>query len=143
MNNLQAQKQSILLAPVTKTSTSTATANLDTKGHKSVDITVSIGTAKNTNWIPPKTIKLLESDDTAATNFATFANSTVSAGPTASGSVRFNVDLRKRKRYIQLSVTPETTTNDDILVSALATFDRSEEAPASTSGFGNTTVVIL
>lgn len=143
MQNLQRAKQVVLISPITKTSTTTATADLDCKGHRSVDITVMIGTAKNTNGVPPKTIKLSESDDTVSSNFADISGATHNAALAASTSVRFHVDLRKRKRYIKLTFTPETTTNDDQLVSAIAVLDRSNADPSSTSGFGNEAVKII
>lgn len=143
MQNLQNQKHTVLIAPITKTSTSTATADLDCKGHRSAEIVVTIGALKNTNGVPPKTIKLSESDDTVVTNFADISGATANAALTAGASVRFNVDLRKRKRYIKLTFVPETTTNDDQIVSAIAIFDRSEKLPASTSDMGDSIVKIV
>lgn len=143
MNTLQSYKHSVLLAPITKTSGSTATAYFDGKYYDAAEVLVTIGALKNTNGIPPKTIKLQESDDTVATNFADISGASVSAGPTAGGQVRFNIDLRKRKRYIQLSFTPETTTNDDQIVSAIVLLGRGEFAPSDTNGMGDTTVKIV
>lgn len=143
MNTLQSYKHSVLLAPITKTSGSTATAYFDSKGYRLAEVLVTIGALKNTNGVPPKTIKLQESDDTVATNFADISGASVSAGPTAGGQVRFNVDLRKRKRYIQLSFTPETTTNDDQIVSSVVLLGRGEQLPSDTNGFGDTTVKIV
>lgn len=143
MHFIQSEKHTVLISPITKTSTSTATANLDCLGFKTANITVAIGTAKNTSGTFPKTIKLSESDDTVVTNFADISGATCNGSLVASGSVRFNVDLRKRKRYIKLTVTPETTTNDDILLYADAVLGRAETLPASTSGMGDTVVTIL
>lgn len=142
MQQLQAQKQTVLLVPQTETSAQTVTANLDCKGHKSVDITVIIGTQVNTNAVQPN-VKLSESDDTVVTNFADVSGLSTTA-LSASGSVRFNVDLRKRKRYLKLTVNTGTATNDDIKVAALAILDRSEELPESTASaeMGNTVVKI-
>lgn len=141
MQDLQAQKQTVLLVPQIETSAQTLTANLDCKGHKSVDITVIIGTQVNTNAVQP-TIKLSESDDTVVSNFADITGASA-ALLTASGSVRFNVDLRKRKRYLKLTSNTGTATNDDIKIAAVAIFDRSEADPSSTSGFGNTVVKVV
>ena len=141
MQNLQAQKQTVLLVPQTETSAQTVTANLDCKGHKSVDVCVIIGTQVNTNAVQPN-VKLSESDDTVVTNFADITGLSTTA-LAASGSVRFNVNLKKRKRYLKLTVNTGTATNDDIKVAALAIFDRSDQSPSSTSGFGNTVVKIV
>lgn len=145
MQNLQNQKETVLLAPATVTNGATATANLDCKGHKAVDITVVIGAfAGGTNGASPATIKLGESDDTVATNFGDITGATANGSLTAGGSVRFHVDLRKRKRYLRLSFAPAANgTNDQVPVSAVARFDRSEEAPTDTTEFGNTIVKIV
>lgn len=145
MNNLQAEKQSLLLVPANVTNGATASANLDCKGHKAVDITVAIGAfAGGTNGASPATIKLSESDDTVATNFGDITGATANNTLTASGSVRFNVDLRKRKRYLKVTFAPAANgTNDAVPVMALARFDRSDEGPTSTSEFGDTIVKIV
>lgn len=145
MEHLQTEKQTILLVPATVTNGATATANLDCKGHKSVDITVVIGAfAGGTNGASPATIKLGESDDTVATNFADITGASAAAALTASGNVRFNVDLKKRKRYLRLTFAPAANgTNDAVPVAAIARFDRSEAAPSGTSGFGDTIVKIV
>lgn len=144
MQNLQTQKQQVLLVPATVTNGATSTVNLDCKVQDSVDITVIIGAfAGGTNGASPTTIKLSESDDTVATNFADITGASANGTLTASGSVRFNVDLRKRKRFIKLTFVPAATTNDSVPVCAIAEFDRSEQLPSSTSGFGNTIVKIV
>lgn len=145
MNNLQTEKQVILLAPANVTNGATATANLDTKGHSAVDITVQIGAfAGGTNGAPPATIKLGESDDTVATNFADITGATANASLTASGNVRFNVNLKGRKRYLRLTFAPAANgTNDAVIVGAMARFDRSAEMPESTSEYGDTIVKVI
>lgn len=145
MNNLQAEKQVILLPPEATTNGETNTATLDCKGHKSVDITVQIGAYNGgTNGVSPLVCKLSESDDTEATNFADISGASAASELSASGNVRFNVNLRKRKRYLKLTFSPATaSTNSSTVVSAIARFDRSEEAPASTSDFGDTVVKIV
>jgi len=145
MRNLQAQKQVILIAPEATTNGETNTANLDCKGHKFADITVQIGAFNGgTSGVSPLVCKLSESDDTEATNFADISGASAASEITASGNARFFVDLRKRKRYLKLTFSPATaSTNSSTLVSAIARFDDSEEAPASTSDFGDTVVKIV
>lgn len=145
MRNLQAQKQVILIAPEATTNGETNTANLDCKGHKFADITVQIGAFNGgTSGVSPLVCKLSESDDTEATNFADISGASAASEITESGNARFFVDLRKRKRYLKLTFSPATaSTNSSTLVSAIARFDDSEEAPASTSDFGDTVVKIV
>jgi|SRR5262245_12333480 len=143
MQDLQKQRQQVMVVPATVTNGATVTANLDCKGHDSVDITLVIGAFNGgTNGASPTTIKLSESDDTVVTNFADITGASANAVLTASGSVRFHVDLRKRKRFIKLTFAPAATTNDQVPMAAVAQFDRSEQFPANTSGFGNTLVRI-
>src|SRR5262249_18829194 len=144
MQNLQAQKQQVMVVPASVTNGATVTANLDCISQEAVDITVVIGAfAGGTNGAAPATIKLGESDDTVATNFADITGASANAALSASGSVRFNVDLRKRKRFLKLTFAPAATTNDTVPMVAIAEFDRSEQFPANTSGFGNTIVKIV
>lgn len=143
MQDLQKQKHQVMVVPATVTNGATVTANLDTKGHDSVDITVVIGAFNGgTNGAAPATIKLGESDDTVVTNFADITGASANGVLTASGSVRFHVDIRKRKRFLRLTFAPAATTNDQVPMVAIAQFDRSEQYPANTSGFGNTLVRI-
>lgn len=145
MVNLQGQKQQVLLSPKNITNGATETSNLDTKGHDSVDITVMIGAfAGGTSGASPATIKLSESDDTVATSFADITGASANGALTAAGSCRFNVDLRKRKRFIKFTFAPANNgTNDAVPACSVAEFDRSKTLPASTSGFGNTIVKIV
>lgn len=143
MRELQREKGTLLIAPQTVAGNASATANFDGKGSRSVDIVVSIGALKNTSGLPPATIKLSESDDTVVTNFSDITGATANAALGASASVRFNVDLTKRKRYIKLTVTTATSTNDDQIVCATARATRLEQDPGSTSDFGESIVKIV
>lgn len=99
------------------TNGATVTANIDTKGFNYATLDVILGTS-NTASNNPSVLKLSESDDTVVTNFADVAHLTGDGAsgftiPTMSTSVanivRFNVDLRARKRYLRLTCSPVTT----------------------------------
>jgi hypothetical protein len=143
LNNQKKLKSTVMLVPATVTSGATATANLDCIGEGSVDVIVSLGALAGAG-VAPASIKILESDDTVVTNFAEItALSTGAAAVGASESVRFFVDRSNgnRKRYLRLAVTPGTaSTNSNLPVSAIAFFDRSDNDPASTSGYGSNVV---
>ena len=143
MNNQKKLKSTVMLVPATVTSGATATANLDCIGEGSVEVIVSLGALAGAG-VAPASIKMLESDDTVVTNFAEItALSTGAAAVGASESVRFFVDRSNgnRKRYLRLAVTPGTaSTNSNLPVSAIAFFDRSDNDPASTSGYGSNVV---
>ena len=116
----------ILVAPQAMTNSATVTANLDTLGASYATIRVALASEINTNAIGP-TLSLLESDDTVATNFATVTANRTAEDITDAASVTYGVDLRGRKRYLRLSVTTETTTNDNVTVSAVGTLSRQAE----------------
>jgi hypothetical protein len=143
LNNQKKLKSTVMLVPATVTSGATATANLDCIGEGSVEVIVSLGALAGAG-VAPASIKMLESDDTVVTNFAEItALSTGAAAVGASESVRFFVDRSNgnRKRYLRLAVTPGTaSTNSNLPVSAIAFFDRSDNDPASTSGYGSNVV---
>lgn len=143
MNNQKKLKSTVMLVPATVTSGATATANLDCIGEGSVEVIVSLGALAGAG-VAPASIKMLESDDTVVTNFSEItALSTGAAAVGASESVRFFVDRSNgnRKRYLRLAVTPGTaSTNSNLPVSAIAFFDRSDNDPASTSGYGSNVV---
>lgn len=120
MKVLQLATDSLLLTPSSALLTAVLTANLDCAGANYATIHLAVGIEKNTDSTNVG-VKLLESDDTTASNFATFNaayNRTVDN--TAATVATFHVDLEGRKRYLQLEVTPDTTTNGNVAVSAVA-----------------------
>lgn len=120
MKVAQLGTDSVLLAPVTAATTA-RTANLDCAGANYATIRLNIGAEANTNSTNV-VIQLSESDDTVVTNFATFNavfNRTVDN--TAAIVATNHVDLDGRKRYLRLTVTPDTTTNGAVISSASAT----------------------
>lgn len=115
--------ESVLLAPVTA-ATTVRTANLDIADCNYVEIRLVVSAETNTNSTNVA-VRLLESDDTTATNFATF-NSTYNftLDNTASAVAPLFVDTEGRKRYLRLEVTPDTTTNGAVISSALASLHK-------------------
>ena len=132
---------SLLIAPQAMTNSATVTANVDTAGAAYATIRVPLASEINTNAIGP-TLSLLESDDTVVTNFATVTADRSAEDITAAKAVTYGVDLRGRKRYLRLSVTTETTTNDNVTLAAVATLSRKTEGPAGTTGAGDVVVYV-
>jgi hypothetical protein len=121
MKVAQLGTDSVLLAPIAAATTARTSSNLDLGGANYATIRVVLGAELNTNAtnVP---IVLQESDTTVATTFATFAatfNRTVdnTAGTVATS----HVDVEGRKRYLRVTVTPDTTTNGPVISSVLAT----------------------
>jgi hypothetical protein len=123
-------KDAVLIAPQAMTNSATVTANLDTLGASYATIRIALASEINTNAIGPS-LSLLSSDDTVASNFATVVADRSAEDITDAASVSYGVDLRGGKRYLRLSVSTETTTNDDVTLGAVATLGRQHESGGS------------
>lgn len=135
MKKSQALTVSKLLSPVTAATTA-RTANLDCQGSNYATIYVTLGAELNTNSTNVA-IQLSESDDTVVTNFATFdADFNRTVNNTAGVVAVNNVDLEGRKRYIRLTVTPDTTTNGAVISSAFAVLSK-ERLSGTASDYGD------
>lgn len=141
---LQAIKSDVLIAPVAKTNTATASASLDTVTSRGkanyARITLVFASEINTNAVGP-TISLLHSDDTVVTNHATMVANRTAEDITTAKSVCYHVDLRGKKRYLRLTVTTATATNDDITVAASYDLFLGQEA-ASTTDMADAAVIV-
>ncbi len=110
---------SVALAP-DASSTNARTANIDCAGASHATISVAVSQEANTNSTNV-VLSVLESDDTVVTNFATFnSNHETTIDNTNDAVHPVHVPLQGRKRYIRISLTPDTTTNGAVLVSATA-----------------------
>lgn len=140
MIHVQAASERLLLAPASQTNSQTRTANIDCAGATYATIRMNFASELNTNAVGP-VIQLLQSDDTVVTNFATFNADFNSAelDLTAAKSLTYHLDLRGRKRYLRLSVTTPTATNDNVTMGAGATLSRKSQEPASEANMAGTT----
>jgi len=133
MHSSQALDRLVLLAPVTAATTA-RTANLDTAGADYATIEVLLGAEANTNSTNV-VLALSESDDTVATNFATFNSVFARTVDNTAGVVAVNhVDLKGRKRYLRLTVTPDTTTNGAVISGAIAALSLERRKANSANG---------
>lgn len=146
MNPVQAQSEHVLLSSASQTNSATRTANLDCRGAAYATIRMNFASELNTNGVGP-TIQLSESDDTTVTNFATFNADFNRAAEdmTNAKQIVYKLDLRARKRYLRLSVTTPTATNDNVTMGASASLSRKAIEPATEAeqaGDTNTVVVV-
>ena len=133
MKDLQAKTFDVLLDP-SAAATTARTANLDCQGVHNATILVSLGAELNTNSTNVA-IQLSESDDTVVTNFATFnADFNRTVDNTGAVVAVNHVECKGRKRYIRLTVTPDTTTNGAVLTSALVALDKEVRDAKASSG---------
>jgi len=120
-----------LLGGITAATTA-RTANLDTAGALFATIRIHCGVELNTNSTNVA-IQLSESDDTVVTNFATFNSSfNRTVDNTATRIATNHVNLRGRKRYLRIAITPDTTTNGPIISTAGATLYKDVISNAAT-----------
>jgi hypothetical protein len=115
----------VSLEPASRATNATAVMTYDTKGFNSLKIKVCGGTAASTSALYT-TLKITESDTvtnassqtaivaltggTATSSSVGFVVPTSAAGANLGGHiVDFQIDLRKRKRYLGLSITPDQT----------------------------------
>lgn len=133
----QALDYSILLAPVTAATTA-RTAALDCRGADYATILVTLGAEANTNSTNV-TLQLAEGDTTSS--FATFnASFNQVIDNTAAVVAAYHVDLKGRKRYLRLTVTPDTSANGAVIGSAVAALDLEYKNVANSS---NADVVVV
>ena len=121
MKVAQLGTDSVLLAPIAAATTARTSSNLDLAGANYATIRVLLGAELNTNAtnVP---ISLSESDSTVATTFATFnASFNRTVDNTAGTVATSHIDTEGRKRYVRVTVTPDTTTNGVVISSVLAT----------------------
>lgn len=130
-------KSDVFLLTTSATNGETVTANLDTLGFDFVTIDV-ISTTSNTVSNNPSVFKIGEGDTTS-----TFTDITELVGDGAGGwtipnwftatagakTIKFNLDLRHRKRYLRLTISPVTTQS----FTAIANFARGEISPVNTT----------
>lgn len=152
-------KNFVMIAPAALATAATATnAILDTSGFRSALITVAFNAASATNSNATlASISLQESDQSSATSsFTTISGGgglTAASGTsfaigvnnqTSSGAVlQYAVDLRGRKRYLQLIATNGTAANVTH-IAAVASLSRAEQVPNSATEAGaNVNRVIL
>lgn len=122
-----------------KSVTTTASAAQDCIGARYATVRIVVGTRLVTNPAAC-TISLLESDDTVVSNYATIVADRAEVLASVHHEVRYEVDLRSRKRFLKLIVTPGTTaSNDAVVLVALATLTRNESDPSAAAGLVATT----
>jgi len=149
MIRAQNGKALVVIKQESATNLATLTSDLiDTRGFDYLSMFVHATTVAATSN-KPSVLKLQESDDTVATNFADI---TLAVGDGVGGFVlpnsptatttkayaKFDADLTSRKRYIRLLISPRTTQT----YSALGFLHRSKELPNTTTE-ANTDVLIV
>lgn len=139
-------KQFIAISQEETTNAATATGDIDTIGfnYLSIDVIASTSNAATNN---PTVLKISESDDTVVTNFTDipeFVGDGVSgftipdSATSGNWGVKINADLRARKRYLKVSVSPVTTQT----ITAIGNLSLAETVPTDAASAGVDVLVI-
>ena len=136
----------VFLLTTSVTNAGTATSqNLDCMGADFVSIDL-VQTTSNNTTNNPSVLKLQQSDTTDASNFSDlsgfvgdtdFTIPTVGTNTATISSYKFNVDMRHRKRYLRLLVSPVTSQD----FTALANLHLNERSPVSAADVNASVVV--
>jgi hypothetical protein len=129
---LQNTATKVAIKPQSVTSGATAAGNVDTLGYEEAAVDVALDSQGSTTS-SPSVLKLMESDDTETTNFANITGFvgdatdgfTIPPAGAAPTIVRMNVDLRARKRYLRVVVSPDGATQ---LLGAVVTLGKAKDS---------------
>ena len=134
--------QDTLLKATSMTNSATQTANWTVQQNGWATLRIGFAIELNTNGVGP-TISLLESDDTVVTNFATIVADRTAEDLAAAKILRYEIDLRKRKKILRMSVTTATATNDNVTFLAIGTLSRMANQPNSTTDMVSATTDVV
>ena len=145
MNHLESTKTVAKLGTSDTTTAQTFTSSIDTLGYDYASIDVVFEANAATTDAVATALKLAHGDTTSAYTDLTAYVGGGSGGftiPTTSSSsasnvVRFNVDMRGKRRYLNVSATPIAAS----VVCAVARLGKAEVGPANASEAGVAAVV--
>lgn len=134
------KKITVALASASQSAAATRSANIDCIGSDYAEVVVNLAARVNTS-AATYAIVLKESDDTTATNFATWSSScTKTTDLSAAHQEVFSIDTKSRKRYLNLAMTNGThTTNDLVTSGAIVLLSRREQNLGGTTGLMGST----
>lgn len=123
MHSIQ-NEANVVMAPASYSSAGTSVFTFDCRGFKECEVDVIFG-ALATNGGVPSVCRITESDATVISNFTTITggSATLAAAALGGSVVKFQIDLRNRKRYLNLDLTNGTTT---LVIGAVARLVRAE-----------------
>jgi len=132
MIQAQRNKDTLVIAPVAMTNSQTASATYDLLGSDYATIRIPLSSAINTNAVGP-TLAVSAADTSNSTAFVTMVATRTAESIVAAKEVVYHLDTKTAKRYMKLSISSGTTTNDNVTCAAIVTASRREQEPASTT----------
>lgn len=149
MIHMQNVKIDRVIKPASHASNATASGSIDTKGYSYLTLHWVMDSATATT--KPTKMAVSEGDMTSSfASVAAFTGTTNTVTSTSAGwlipaastsatqSVKMDIDLRKRKRYLKVEWTPGTPTRPSAVIGYLS---RASDAPDTTTDAGITTWV--
>lgn len=113
MKASQAMDYNVLLGPIAA-ATTVRSAAFDVRGADYATLLINLGVEKNTNSTNV-TLELAEGD-TATGTWSTFnSNFNRVIDNTAAVFAAYHVDLKGRKSHLRITITPDSTTNGDVI----------------------------
>lgn len=147
MINSQRSADTLAISPAAVTNGATSAVNIDCINADYATIRVALSNIAQATIASADgvTIKLTELEDTNPSNATTFVAD--KTGIKLAREVRYEVDLKARKRYLRLSVIPGTSgvTNEPVTAVAFVSLSRKTGEPSATNdmvGGSNDMVVI-
>ena len=138
MKTSEGVKSDVKVSDIASNATHAHTIDTIGFGYAAIDVAFEPVLAAGTNSAVAKVITLEHGDTTssysAVSGFASGTNYTIPtpANTNVTSIVRFNVDLEGKKRYLKVSVTPQT----DIAVATNVRLDVSEKVPTDATSAG-------
>ena len=137
MMPLQNTATKVAIKPQSVTSGATASGYVDCLGYDEAAVDVVLDSQASTTS-NPSVLKLSQSDITDATGFADITGFVgdatdgfvIPAAGTAATIVRLNVDLRARKRYLRVQVSPDGATQ---MLSSVVTLGKAGDSTVARS----------
>lgn len=147
---IQAQNERVVLlaAPQAMTNSATVTANLDTLQATSdgrgeyVKLVFNFASEINTNAVGP-TIAVLHCDTTVVSSFVTVTANRTAEDISAAKNIVYMIDTKTLKRYLRISVTTATATNDNVTFGCNAHVSRLKTSPGNTTDMVRTSVDVV
>lgn len=134
----QNPKHVLLIAPVTKTNSATASATIDWKGADYATVVVGFASEVNTNAVGPEI--LVQHCDTSNGTFTTLSSVAHADGSlVAAKQYVFQLDLGNKARFGKIAIATDTTTNDNITTFCEVVLSRLEQAPSNAAGMSGST----
>jgi len=136
MNLIQAARVELAKTPVAS-STNAITASIDCAGAQYVTVLVPVGIEANTNSTNV-ILDVLHADVTDVTSHVSLG--TTLLDNTAAICGVYNVNWVGRKRYMRVTVTPDTTTNGAVLLGGIVVMKEVGLSPSTSTTESVTTV---